>query len=213
MQLRFSVLILLTSLAAFPVIIDQIAIVVDRQIIKESDIIREVRVTDFLNHDPLNLSLTAQKKAADRLIDQAFIRHEISLGDYAVATFQDADAELSRLEKERYKTQAALQESLRGYGLTVPDLRYTFRWQLTVLRFIDVRFKPAVVVTDDEINQYYNSHLQALRRAHPSGYSLEDLRSFIHDTLVSEKVNQRFFAWLDEQRQDAKIQFLEANLR
>lgn len=213
MQLRFSVLLVLTSLAAFAVIIDQIAIVVNGQIIKESDIIREVRVTDFLNHDPLNLSLAAQKKAADRLIDQAFIRHEISLGDYPVATFKDADVELSRLERERYKTPAALQQSLRGYGLTVPDLRYTFRWQLSVLRFVDVRFKPAVVVTDNEIEQYYNSHLAALRRAHPSGYSLEDLRSVIHDNLVNEKVNQRFFAWLDDQRKDAKIQFLEANLR
>jgi hypothetical protein len=213
MRLRLFVLFLFTSLAAFSVIIDQIAIVVNREIIKESDIIREVRVTDFLNHDPLNLSPTAQRKAADRLIDQAFIRHEINLGDYPVATFQDADAELSRLEKERFRSEAALQQSLRGYGLTVPDLRYTFRWQLTVLRFIDVRFKPAAVVTDEEVNQYYNSHLAALRRAHPSGYSLEDLRSVIHDTLVSEKVNQRFFAWLDEQRKDAKIQFLEASLR
>lgn len=213
MRLRLHALFLLTSLAAFGVIIDQIAIVVNRQIIKESDIIREVRVTDFLNHDPLNLSLVAQKKAADRLIDQAFIRQEISLGDYPVATFRDADAELGRLEKERYKTQAALEQTLHSYGLTVPDLRYTFRWQLTVLRFIDVRFKPAVVVTDDEVEQYYKSHLAALRRAHPSGYSLEDLRSVIHDNLVSEKVNQRFFTWLDDQRKDAKIQFLEANLR
>jgi hypothetical protein len=213
MRLRLFVLFLFTSLAAFSVIIDQIAIVVNREIIKESDIIREVRVTDFLNHDPLNLSPTAQRKAADRLIDQAFIRHEINLGDYPVATFQDADAELSRLEKERFRSEAALQQSLRGYGLTVPDLRYTFRWQLTVLRFIDVRFKPAALVTDEEVNQYYKSHLAALRRAHPSGYSLEDLRSLIHDTLVGEKVNQRFFAWLDEQRKDAKIQFLEASLR
>jgi hypothetical protein len=213
MQLRLPFLFLLTSLAAFGVIIDQIAIVVNRQIIKQSDILRDIRVTDFLNHDPLNLGVAAQKKAANRLIDQAFIRHEVYLGDYAIATFQEADRELSRLEKERYKTEAALQESLRAYGLTIPDLRYTFRWQLTVLRFIDVRFKPAVVVSDSEVEDYYKSHLAALRRAHPSGYSLADLRSDIRDTLVSEKVNQQFFSWLDEQRRDAKIQFLEANLR
>src|SRR2546421_3945481 len=39
---------------------------------------------------------------------------------------------------------------------------------LTVLRFIDVRFKPAVLVTDDEIEKYYRDHAAALRREYPS---------------------------------------------
>lgn len=213
MKLRLPALLLLASSLAFSVIIDRIAIIVNNQIIKQSDIDRDIRVTDFLNHDPLSFSLAAEKQAANRLIDQAFVRHEVHLGDYPTATFQDADAELSQLEKDRFKTEAALKQELHRYGLDIPDLKFTFRWQLTVLRFIDVRFKPAALVTDQQVQQYYNSHLSALRRAHPNAYSLEDLRSDIHDTLVGEKVNQLFFAWLDEQRKDAKIQFLEEKLR
>lgn len=213
MKLRLCMLLLLASVAAFGVIIDRIAIVVNNQIIKQSDIDRDIRVTAFLNRDPLSFSLNAEKQSANRLIDQAFIRHEIHLGDYPTATFQDADAQLSRFEKDKFKTKTAFTQDLHRYGLDVPDLRFTFRWQLTVLRFIDVRFKPAALVTDQEIQHYHDAHLAALRRAHPTAFSVEDLHSEIHDTLVSEKVNQLFFAWLDEQRKDAKIQYLEEKLR
>jgi hypothetical protein len=34
----------------------------------------------------------------------------------------------------------------------------------------------------------------------------------ISDTLTGEKVNQVFFAWLDQQHKDAKIQFQEGGL-
>lgn len=213
MRFRICTLLLLANTVAFAVIIDRIAIVVNGQIIKQSDIERDIRVTDFLNRDPLSLSLAAQKQSANRLIDQTFIRHEIEVGDYPTATFQDADAQLSSLEKERFKTDAAFDQALRRYGLTRLDLRYTFKWQLTVLRFIDVRFKPAALVTGQEVQHYYDTHLPSLRKAHPKAYSLEDLHSEIHDTLVSEKVNQEFFAWLDEQRKHAKIRFLEEKLQ
>jgi hypothetical protein len=213
MRLRLGVLFLAAASFAFPVIIDRIAIVVNSQMIKQSDINRDLRVTDFLNHEPLSFSPTAEKKAATRLIDQAFIRHEVRVGDYPTATFEDADAQLSLIKKDKFKSDEAFLQDLKHYGLTVPDLRFTFRWQLTVLRFIDVRFKPAALVTDADVQQYYKAHLPALRKAHPKGYSLQDLTSEIHETLVSEKVNQLFFAWLDEQRKDAKIQYLEEQLR
>jgi len=53
----------------------------------------------------------------------------------------------------------------------------------------------------------------ALRREYPSKSSLDDLHAQIRDILTNEKVNQQFFAWLDEQRKGTKIQFLEASLR
>ncbi|MGA8025932.1 MAG: hypothetical protein WB992_02220 [Bryobacteraceae bacterium] len=199
-------------------IIDRIAIVVGategtrRSIVKDSDIDRDIRVTSFLNDEPLNFSNAARKKAADRLIDQIFIRREIEQGDYPGATFQQADQQLGGLEKQRFKTQAAFEAGLSKYGLTNADLRTAFVWQLTILRFIDIRFKPAVIVNDDEIEKYYRNHAAALRREHPGKSSLDDLREQIRDILAGERVNQQLFAWLDEQRKSSKIQFLEESL-
>ncbi len=78
------------------------------------------------------------------MIDQIFIRREIRIGDYPTATLQEADRQLDSLKSSDSRTNAAFRASAARYGLTELELRTQFQWQLTVLRFIDVRFKPAV---------------------------------------------------------------------
>jgi len=212
MKLRLLAAMLLAQLTAFAVIVDRIAIVVGDSIIKDSDIDRDVRVTEFLNGEPLDLSNGARKKAAARLIGQVFIRREIRMGGYPTATLQEADGQLDAIKKQRFNKAAAFEHALQRYGLTALDLRSQFQWQLSVLRFIDVRFKPAVLVSDEETAKYYREHQAALSREHPGKATLEDRRGDIQDILTGEKVNQLFFAWLDQQRQDAKIKFREDNL-
>jgi hypothetical protein len=212
MRLHLTSLLLFASCIASAVIIDRIAVIVENRIVKESDIKLDIRVTSFLNNENPDFSLASQRKALNRLIDQVFIRREIELGDYPTATLQQADQQLESVKKERFKTEAAFRQALRRYDLTELDLRTQFQWQLTVLRFIDVRFKPALLVTDDEIEKYYRDHAAALRREYP-GKSLDNLRDRIREILTDEKVNQQFFGWLDEQRKNTKVQFREASLR
>ena len=196
---------------AYAVIIDRIAVVVGNAIVKDSDIDRDLRVTAFLNNQPLNFSAAARKEAANRQIDQVFIRREIRIGDYPAAGLQDADRQLAALKKQRFRGDAAFEQALRRYGITNLELRTQFEWQLTVLRFIDLRFKPAVLITDEQIEKYYVDHQAALRRQYP-GKSLDDLREQIREILTGEQVNQQFFAWLDDQRKNNKVKFLEETL-
>jgi|SRR5579863_5207370 len=212
MQLRAAVLLLIAQCLAYAVIIDRIAIVIGNAIIKDSDIDRDIRVTSFLDNQPLDLSPAKRKEAVNHLIDQVFIRREIRIGDYPVATAEEADEQLNRLVKQRFKTKAALDAALSRYRLTELDLRTQFQWQLTVLRFIDARFKPAVLISDQEIEKYYRQHQAALARQYP-GKTLDDLRDRIHDVLTAEAVNQQFFAWLDEQRGNTKMKYLEESLQ
>lgn len=211
MRSRCLVALLLFSWAASAVIIDRIAIVVGNWIVKDSDIERDIRATDFLNSQPLDLSQAARKEAANRLIDQLFIRHEIYVGDYPTATPQEADQQIQRLEKQKFRTQASMDQALKRYGLSETELHTQFEWHLTVLRFIDARFRPAVLVTDDQIDKYYRDHRAALQRQLP-GKSLDDIRDSIRQTLTGESVNKLFFAWLDEQRKASKIKYFEAGL-
>ena len=213
MCLRLGIVLLLSPGLLSGVIIDRIAVVIGKSIVKDSDISRDLRVTDLLNGEPLNLTEKARKTTASRLIDQVFIRREIELGDYPVATPQEANRELDRLVSQRFRSEAALQDSLRRYGITAPDLRSHFLWQLTVLRFIDTRFKPAVFVTDQEVEKYYKAHAPELQREHPGKSSLDEMRSEITDTLAASRVDKLFFAWLDEQRKQAKVTYLEASLQ
>lgn len=210
---RLITVMLVSASLASPVIIDRIAIVIGKSIIKDSDIERDLRVTEFMNGDPLDVGNAARKKAASRLIDQVFIRREIEVGDYPNATFKQTDEQLDQLKRRRFKTQAAFEQAMRQYGIPELDLRTQLQWQLTILSFIDIRFKPAVLVTDEEIEKYYNDHAAALRRQHPGKSSLDELREEIRNILAGEKENQEFFKWLDDQRKEAAIQYVEASLR
>jgi hypothetical protein len=213
MRCRLLPIMLLATSFAGAAVIDQIAIVIGKSIIKDSDIDRDLRVTEFMNGDPLDVGNAARKKAASRLIDQVFIRREIEVGDYPNATLQQTDEQLDRLQRRKFKTQAALEQALRRYGIPEVDLRTQLQWQLTILSFIDIRFKPAVLVTDEEIEKYYNDHAAALRRQHPGKSTLDELREEIRNIIAGEKENQEFFKWLDDERKDATIRYLEASLQ
>ena len=126
---------------------------------------------------------------------------------------QQADAQINQLERQKFRTAAAFQQALHRYGIAEIDLRTQVQWQLTILSFIDIRFKPAVLVTEEDIGKYYNQHAAALRREHPGKSSLDDVREEIRNIIAGERENQEFFAWLEDQRKDTGIQYLEASLR
>ena len=210
--MRVAGLLLTFAFAASAVIIDQVAVIVGNSIVKNSDIERDLRVTAFLNNDPVDLSRAARKKAADRLIDQIFIRREIFAGSYPRATKSEAENQLKQLEQERFKSEAEFASALKHYDISRDDVVTQFQWQLTVLRFVDARFKPAVLISDNEIDKYYTAHAVALRRQYP-GKSAEDLHDEISDILTGEKVNKDFFSWLDDERKQSDIEYLEENLK
>ena len=73
-------------------IIDRIAIAVGNQVITESQIDEEIRITAFLNREKLDVSADSRKQAADRLIEQALVKREMGLSHYPLPQAGDANA-------------------------------------------------------------------------------------------------------------------------
>lgn len=189
-------------------IIDRIAVTVGKHAIKLSDIDRDLRVTSFLNREPLNLSSNAKCAAAERLIDQALIGDEIEEGGYDRPADSDVEAMLNKIRQERFGgSDARLREALETYGLTEDQLRQQLSWQLEVLRFIDQRFRAGVLVTDDDVRSYYDQHRADLARQNPKAQSLEDFQPKIRQSLEGERVNQNFTQWLEEARRRNRIEY------
>jgi hypothetical protein len=201
-------LVTLTAALEGAVVIDRIAVVVDKCVIKTSDIERNLRLTEFLNREPVNLNVQARRQAADRLIDQELIRVELATGGYSRATDADAEAMLRRIEHDRFDgAPARIDAELERYGLTKNQLREQLLWQLTVLRFIQQRFQPGVTVSDQDVRTYYNQHLAELKRANPRDASLASLEPKIRDLLTGEDVNRDFDTWLSQARQRTHIEY------
>ena len=200
--------LMLASTAPGAEVIDRMAVIVGRHVIKTSDILRDLRVTEFLNREPLELGAEAKKKSAERLIDQEIIRQEIVTGGYRRPSDEDGSAFEKQLEKDRFHGSAAeLRAALAKYGLTEPQLREQLLWQLTVLRFIDQRFRAGVLVTDDDVKNYYDQHQEELRRQNPQVNSLEALLPKIRSTLEGERINEIFNQWVEHERKISRIEY------
>jgi|HubBroStandDraft_1064217.scaffolds.fasta_scaffold09436_3 peptidyl-prolyl cis-trans isomerase SurA len=192
------------------VVIDRIAVVVNKHAIKSSDIQRDLRLTEFINGEPVNLGAAEMRKSAERLIDQTLIRDEIARGGYQRPSDADAESLTAHLVRDRFgASDARLREALARYGLREDELRAQFLLQLTVLRFIDQRFRPGVQVTDEDVRTYYEQHLAELKRKYPASNSLDALRTQIRASLEGERINEAFAAWIGDARKQAHIEYRE----
>lgn len=205
-----AVLLILQCLYAEGIVIDRIAVIVDKTVIKASDIDRDLRVTEFLNRTPLDTSVAAKRKSADRLIDQTVIREEMEKGGYSKSTASEVDGMVKKLLADRFGgSDGRLQQELSRYGLTEAQLRMELHWQLDVLNFIDQRFRPGVLVTDDQVKSYYDQHRSELAKQYPQLKSYEALAPKIRGLLEGEQVNKNFDQWLTAARQRDRIVYRE----
>lgn len=195
--------VLLTiPLAAGAVVIDRIAVAVNRHPIKTSDIEQDIRLTDFLNKANLTTDTAAEKAAEERLIDQQIIRQELSSGGYRRASDADAETLLRQIQRDRFGgSEARLRAALEQYRLTEEQLRSQLLWQLTVLRFINERFRSGVLVSDEDVQKYYNEHRASYRQP------LEQASASIRSTLEGNQVTQQFESWLADARKRAQIDY------
>jgi hypothetical protein len=203
----------LSMLLSGAVVLDRIAVVAAGHAIKLSDIDRDIRLTDFLNRGPLDFSPAARRAAAERLITQQIIRDEIVNGGYLRAPESQAAQLLADLRRDRFGASGErLRQALHHYGLTEDELQKQLLWQITVLQFINQRFRGGVVVTNEDARDFYDEHYAELQKQYPKNNSLEALEPKILKMLEEQAVDRAFNEWLDETRKNEKVEFKDEAL-
>jgi hypothetical protein len=190
-------------------IIDRIAVSVGNSVITTSDVDREIRVTAFQSGVQPDLSPADCRATAQRMVEQKLIRHEMEQSHYPLPSSTEADFLIEQLRMSRYPTDAEYQRALARYGITEQDLRDELLWQLTLLRFIEVRFRPGVRVSDQEIQDYFDKQVKpAAQAAHPDQpISLEDYRNQIENRLAEQQTDKEVDTWLQDARKRTEIVF------
>jgi peptidyl-prolyl cis-trans isomerase SurA len=189
-------------------VIDRIAVTLDNQIITESEVAREIRLSAFLNGDPLDFSPEARRKAAGRLVEQKLIRREIELGRYVEPSKEDVAAMLKQIQTQRFRDPEDYRQALEKCGVSEGDLAAHLLWQLTLLRFIDARFRPGVQVSDEEVRAYFDREQHKLETGDPGKQPrFEDFRDQISETLINQRVDQQMDDWLAAARKRTRIVF------
>jgi len=188
-------------------IIDRVAVALDNQVITQSEIMQEIRVTSFLNGESLDFSPGARRQAADRLIEQKLIRREIALGRYAQPSLVDADSSLEQVKKQRFTSEAEYREALEKYGLKEDELKAHLLWQITLLRFVGVRFRPSIQVSAEQTHQYFEKQQGEMEKVAGKPLVFDEARDDIEEILIAQQVDQQLDRWLAQARERAHIEF------
>lgn len=203
---------LLAVMVARPEVIDRIAVTVDRTMITESDIVRQIRVAAFLNGERADLSAGGRRKAAEQLIELAFIGREMAMSRYPEPSPQDVEAQLAKLRAER-DAGAGWQSRLEAHGLSEGDMKKSVGLQLMTLRFVAFRFRPGVGVSDEEVEQHYRRKFLPEWKKNGSPPALEDVWDEILEALNEQKVDEALNRWLVETRAQSRVEFREEAFR
>jgi hypothetical protein len=208
-------LALIFALPAFADIIDRIAVSVGNRVIAVSDLDREMRVAAFLDGVQPDFSPAAKRTTADRMIEQKLIRRELETSRYPVPDVSEVEPVLAGFREQHFTDEDAYRHALAERGITEQDVKDELLWQRTLLRFIEVRFRPAVQVSDQEIQDYFDQVVApAARAAHPGEpVVLEDYRNQVEETLTGKRVDREMDTWLKEARKRNEIVMHEDALR
>jgi hypothetical protein len=180
-------LALVLAMVSLAAVVDRVAVVVGDQVITETELLEEVRVTEFLNGEALDVGPDQRRAAGERLVDQQLIRRDMEIGGYAQPAPEEAGKMLAGFRKERYPSDVRFQAALEQYGITEEDLKQHFLWQLAVLRFTEARFRPLVAPP-------------------PDAQSADRMRAGA-EASDGDSVERQMEAWLKETRAGIRIQF------
>jgi hypothetical protein len=211
MQRRYSIAVWLAGLVGVSAgagIIDRIAVSVGKRVITETDLDKEIRITAFLNNEKSDFSPANKRRAAERMVEQTLVRNEIEDSRYPPPTAAETEAALQE-EMTRLGSDAAYRRALSEYGISEEDLKARLTWQLMLLHFLDVRYRPGIQISDDEIRKYFDEHMRAAwMRAHPGQTPIEDdYHASVEKTLISQAANLQVEQWLKEARRRTHIEY------
>jgi hypothetical protein len=185
-------------------IVDRIAASVGHEVITDTQVADQIRVTAFIEGATPDFEHENKRKVLERLIDQTLIRREVEFTRFQ----QPAPAEIEPLWKQ---LEPRFNEKGAKYSVTEKQVMAQLTWQLTLLRFIEYRFQPAVQVTNAEIRQEYRRQAAAWREKNGTDPPpLDQIRADIEKIVRQRLTDSALDRWLGEVRTQNTILYREA---
>ncbi len=141
------------------------------------------------------------------IIDQRLILQEAEKLPSIAPTTEEIAAARDELAKA-FPSQAEFQSRLQSVGLTAEKLNEIVEQRVKIEKYLDFRFRNFVVITQNEIANYYRDVYVPRLRARAPGQivpTLEQASPTIEKTLTEAKIETDTDAFLDNTRERAEI--------
>ncbi|MHB1022146.1 MAG: peptidylprolyl isomerase [Acidobacteriaceae bacterium] len=193
------------------VLLDRVVAIVNGDLVLESDVEEEMRLAAFVPG-----AVNTRQHAIDRLIDRTLIEQQERLQPPKPVTEKEVQDDLNELRKHipacaRYKcdTEQGWQQFLISRGFTEKELNRLWKQRMELLRFIEMRFRAGLHISQTEIDEYYQkTMLPEYAREKVKPPSEESIAPRIEGVLLQQHVNQMLDAWLKSLRAQGNVRVL-----
>ena len=172
----------------------------------EDDVITESEIRELGAFEQLVDGKAKSRTELIRLLaDQWLVRTEAVTARYAQPTSADVDRAVAEFEKQ-FASPEEFQERCAAAGLSPTAVRRLISQQLYLSRFIDYRFRPAAQVTDQQVEDYYNTEFAPqLKARNQEVPPLDDVDDTIREILILRAIQARADKWLADTRDRVKL--------
>jgi len=199
----------LAALGAQAETLDRIAVTAGTHVITESQIVLALRSTALLSRMPVDLGGPEKRKMAEWLTDQILIVQEAAANHFTLPSSEAAKGKLEAV-KMLYPSEEQYKRDLERYSVQESDLAELLLADLREQTFVDLRFRPEIQVSNDDLQAYYvtlgsANTLAAFEKCRAD----ENCRAEVEKKLIDQRAMDALDKWLAMARTGARIQFRE----
>jgi hypothetical protein len=190
-------------------VIDRIVATVNGHIILLSDWEDSLRYEAFSSGRPLDgMTADDRKSALDHLIDQELLREQLKNSDFEHASPEEVARRIVEIRKQYpgAETELGWRTLLDSYRLNEEKVKDHVTAELELMRLVDARLRPTVIVDSKSIESYYRQELlPQLRQSGGQNVPLAEVTGKIKELLTQKKISQLLTAWLHDLRAGSEI--------
>lgn len=202
--------------ASQPVVLDHVVAVINGDVLLESDVDEEKH---FAALEPFDAGGDTRLDAMRRLINRTLILQQMKEQEEFSENVSDADVEKSLTElrdhlpecnKYDCASPAGWKTFLAAKSLTNEEVVDHWKQRLTVLRFIDDRFRTGIRVSEQNVSDYYaRAVVPVFERQHRTPPPLKSVSGRIQEILLEQQVNAQLQDWLKSLRDQGRVRILD----
>ena len=199
------------------VLLDRVVAVINGDVILQSDVVEEEH---FVQLQPYNSpgEGTLQQQALQHLVNRTLILQQLKEQQSPI---QVADAEVKKqiddLRKHlpacapaKCESDAGWKAMLAAHGFTEEGFNERWRKRMTVLSFIEQRFRQGIRISKPEIQAYYNNaFVPQFKKRNLTPPPLTAVSSRIDEILLQQHVNGLLAEWLTSLKDQGSVAILD----